>query len=316
MVNSMPKSAYVDSLLLSIRQEGLVHQRLCQLLFGIVDQFCARQPTRRGPGRPPTYPDSTILKLTLLMHLTGKRGETEILREAQRHYQDYFPALPCQSRLWHRIHQALPLLERFRCELCQALGVDREELRILDSFPVPVWVPYGRPQQGNGFDRAEVGYCATKHLHYAGFKVGMVMTPQGIPEVYDLFPARFMDVELLEDLLGDGHDIIALGDKGFISQFQQTLLKERQNVTLITYRRRNQKVRNRPIEDWLLRTFRQTIETVFSQLTEHMHIEDSGAKTDLGLVKRVVGILTAFTTGIYLNALLGRELLAVKELFA
>jgi hypothetical protein len=34
------------------------------------------------------------------------------------------------------------------------------------------------------------------------------------------------------------------------------------------------------------------------------------------LVKRVMGIVTAFTLGIYLNFLLGRHLLAIKELFA
>ncbi|MBI3942744.1 MAG: IS4/IS5 family transposase, partial [Chloroflexi bacterium] len=32
--------------------------------------------------------------------------------------------------------------------------------------------------------------------------------------------------------------------------------------------------------------------------------------------KRVAGVMTAFTMGIYLNALLGRDLLAIKELFA
>jgi hypothetical protein len=62
--------------------------------------------------------------------------------------------------------------------------------------------------------------------------------------------------------------------------------------------------------------YRQLIETVFSQLAGHLHLQDTGAKSDLGLIKRVVGIVTAFTLGIYLNALLGRHLLAVKELFA
>ena len=61
---------------------------------------------------------------------------------------------------------------------------------------------------------------------------------------------------------------------------------------------------------------RRLIETVFSQLDGHMHIQSTGAKTDLGLVKRVMGIVTAYTLGIYLNVLLARPLLAIKELFA
>ncbi len=60
------------------------------------------------------YSDNTILKIDMLMHLTGKRGETEILREIKRHYRHHFDKLPDQSRLWHRIRQALALIERFR----------------------------------------------------------------------------------------------------------------------------------------------------------------------------------------------------------
>ena len=65
-----------------------------------------------------------------------------------------------------------------------------------------------------------------------------------------------------------------------------------------------------------MNSFRRLIETVGSQLDGPMHIEQTGAKTDLGLVKRVVGIITAFTLGISLNALLGRDLLAIKALYA
>ncbi len=62
--------------------------------------------------------------------------------------------------------------------------------------------------------------------------------------------------------------------------------------------------------------YRQRIETTGSQLVDLLHIEDLGAKTDYGLAKRVIGAMTAFTLGIYLNFLLERELLAVKSLFA
>ena len=115
MVIPVPSQGYLDSLITSIREQGLVHARLCELLFAIVDRFCAQQPQPCGPGHPKTYTDNLILKLDMLMHLTGKRGETEILREAERHYRSYFPSLPKQPRLWHRLRQALPLIEQFRC---------------------------------------------------------------------------------------------------------------------------------------------------------------------------------------------------------
>ncbi|MCW5848736.1 MAG: IS982 family transposase [Anaerolineae bacterium] len=316
METPLPSQAYIDSLVATIQSEGLTQERLCHLLFAVIDQFCTHLAARSGPGRPKTYSDSTILKLDMLMHLTGKRGETEILREVQRHYRAYFDKLPDQSRLWHRIRTALPLIERFRRHLRASLGVDYEDIRILDTLPIPVADRHARAGRGNGFQRADGGYCASKQLKYYGFKLGMLITPQGIPDVYELFSARPHDVHTLMDLLDESHDILALGDKGFVSDPKRAALAENQHVWLLTYRRSNQHVQNTPLEAWALKTFRPLIETVFSQLAGHMHIEQPGAKTDIGLAKRLVGIVTAYTLGIYLNALLARRLLAIKELFA
>jgi hypothetical protein len=306
----------IDALIASMHGQPVIYQKLCQLMFAVIDRFCEGQPPQTGSGRRKTYPDNDILKIDMLMHLTGNRGETEILREIDRHYRSYFKQVPGQSRLWYRIRQALPLIERFRRYLRDQLGVDWEDIRILDSCPIPVAVSNSRAGRGNGFDLADGGYCASKKLSYLGFKLGLLITPQGIPDVYDLFSARPHDVKLLEDLLGDMWDIIALGDKGFINDPKRETLAEDQNILLITYRRGNQKQQNSPLEQWALNTYRQLIETIYSQLDGHMHIQNTGAKTDVGLVKRMMGIVTAFTLGIYLNFLLGRHLLAIKELFA
>ena len=305
----------LDELLESMG-ESFDFQELVKLMFGLIDDFCRRQPKGKGPGRPKTYTDAVILRLDMLMHLTGKRGETEILREVKRHYRQYFPQLPAQPRLWYRIRDALPLIEAFRRHLCQQLGATEEAVHILDTMPLPVALLESRPGQGNGFDLADWGHCASKDLTYYGFKLGLLITQQGIPTTYDLFPARPHDVRVIHDLLGDAADIIALGDKGFISADTQALLEAEQDALLITYRPRNQHQQNSPLEQWTLNSFRRLIETVFSQLDGHLHIQDTGAKTDVGLMKRVVGILTAYTLGIYLNVLLGRPLLAIKELFA
>lgn len=317
MTTTVLDQAYIEKLIRSIQETPEIDfKQLCKLLFAVIDIFCAKLSSQTGAGRRKTYSDSTILKIDMLMHLTGKHGETEILREINRHYREYFNELPDQSRLWHRIRQGIPLIERFRRHLRFQLGVEYEELRILDSLPIPVATATSRPGRGNGFDRADGGYCASKKLSYLGFKLGMLITSQGIPDVYDLFSARPHDVQLLDDLLGESQQIIALGDKAFICDPKRDQLAEEQDVFLLTYRRANQKVQNTPLEKWTLRQFRQLIETVFSQLDGHMHIQNTGAKTDIGLIKRVVGIVTAFTLGIYLNFLLGRHLLAIKELFA
>jgi DDE family transposase len=144
----------------------------------------------------------------------------------------------------------------------------------------------------------------------------LLITDLAVPDLFELFSARPHDVQLLDELLAQLNRLIALGDKGFISDPRRLRLAQDQEIFLITYRRANQKLKNTPLEKWALRQYRQLIETVFSQLAGHMHLQNCGAKTDLGLVKRVMGIITAFTLGIFLNFLLGRRLLAIKELFA
>jgi hypothetical protein len=82
------------------------------------------------------------------------------------------------------------------------------------------------------------------------------------------------------------------------------------------HRRRNQRQQHTPLENWALNTYHCLIETVFSPPNGHMHSQQTDAKPGLGLVKRVMGIVTAYTLGIYLNVLLPRRLLALKARFA
>ena len=99
MTHSVPSQEYIENLAQSIREaKEIDFQKLCELLFAIIEYFCAQLPAQTGRGRRKTYSDSTILKLDMLMHLTGKRGETEIIREVKRHYRPHFAEIPEQSR--------------------------------------------------------------------------------------------------------------------------------------------------------------------------------------------------------------------------
>ena len=285
-------------------------------MFSIIDAFCAKVPERNRRGPKKTYSDSTILKLDMLMHLTGKKGETEILREVKRHYHHYFDKLPDQSRLWYRIRDAMPLIERFRRAMHNWLGVSHEDLFIVDSHPIPVAVKTSRWGTGNGFDLATGGYCASKKLSFYGFKLGMVITASGIPDSYDLFPAAPNDSVIVDELIDHLQDQLLLGDKGFINDERRQARFHNQSLWIITYRRSNMHQQNSLWEQKILKDHRSLVETVFSQLDGHMHIQSTGAKTDVGLAKRVLGIVTAYTLGIFLNFKLQRPLLKVKELFA
>ncbi len=291
------------------------HRFRCELLCRVVDGFCPPSPKHQGPGRPVTFSDNAILKMDLLGRLSGIRGETELLRHLERHYKWLFPKLPSQSWLWRRLCDVMPKLEGLGRKLRHALGVDLEDIRILDTFPMPV-SKTRRLGRGNSFDLADWGRCASKKLTYFGFKLMLSVTPAGIPDFYDMCSARPHDVRALEELVETLSGGLALGDKGFIGQERHLRLLETRGICVLTYKRSNQKSRNTTLEKWVLDKYRQRIETTGSQLADLMHVENLGAKTDIGLAKRLIGAMTAFTLGIYLNFLLGRKLLAVKALFA
>jgi len=90
------------------------HQDYLKAFFDVSDIFFQLSHRAKRKGRPQKYSDALILKLMLLMHLCCLDGETHLLRHIQRHYQQWFPVLPSQSRLWHRIRQGLSLAEQFR----------------------------------------------------------------------------------------------------------------------------------------------------------------------------------------------------------
>jgi hypothetical protein len=255
-----------------------------------------------------------ILKLVLLTYLSGLKGETAILRHAERFYRWYLGSLPSQSRLWIRWRDMSGYIEEFRRYLARRLGVDLEEERVIDTAPVPVCKFFRRGRHG-GFVEAEWGYCSSKNWYYYGFKLGLCMTTAGIPDFYDLFHAQPHDINFLEALVAHLRDCLVFADKGFIDGERARHLLETQGVGVLTPKRSNQK-RQAPLQSYVVNAYRPLIETVLSQLVDHMHLQDLGAKTGVGLCKRIIGLMTAFTMGIYINFVLGRPLLEVKELFA
>jgi hypothetical protein len=294
---------------------SILHQRACQVLFRETERFCECHPrSKKRAGRPVTYSDSLILKLVLLTHLCGLKGETAILRHAERHYRFYFGRLPSQSRLWVRSRDMSDYILAFQSYLLVKLGVDLEDEFVIDTLPVPV-CKFFRRGRHRGFVGADWGYCASKKWYFYGFKLGWCMTTAGIPIFFDLFFARPHDVNFLEALVSRLRNCLVFADKGFIDQERAQRLAESHGVHILTPKRSNQK-QQAPLQSYVVNAYRPLIETVNSQLVSHMHLQDLGAKSDVGLCKRVIALMTAFTLGIYINFSLGRPLLAVKELFA
>lgn len=287
------------------------------LIFSIVDDFCKlhikkKKVKKRGPHY--RYSDNKILKMIAIKYLSGIESDRSLIRMLQNGLaKGLFRKTPDHSRFNRRCKELAHCLVEFQKFLTAKLETDSNPIRILDSTPIPV-VSYQRSNRSSSFPEASYGYCAAKNEKYFGFKLHMAVTPSGIPTNFDLTPANVTDGKMTEELIETYDFLIALADMGYLDRKKQLqLLKE--NKILITPYRKNQKQENSEFERKLLK-LRRRIETVFSQFKEQMHLAKTRAKSLAGLVSRVLGIITSFTLGLYINSLRGSKLLRIKGLLA
>ena len=127
---------------------------------------------------------------------------------------------------------------------------------------------------------------------------------------YDMTAANVHDLQYLKDVQWEYHDCTILGDKGYLSAPVQLDLFETANITLDVPYRLNQKNWTPPT--WAYKRFRKRIETVFSQLNDHLMMIRNYAKKPSGLFARMAAKVAAFTMLQYFNLLNHRPIGQVK----
>ncbi len=165
---------------------------------------------------------------------------------------------------------------------------------VIDTMPVPVCkrVRAGRCRkvQGNHY----LGYCASKRDYYFGWQLHLVCDVAGIPVAFELLPAQWDELTLVQALLNslpEGSSVVA--DKGYISDQDQQLSFIYGRVRLIPKQRRN--MTGNTVEDaTLIRAHRSRIETVNAQL-EKMGLQRLHARTNPGFALKVLASLLALT---------------------
>jgi hypothetical protein len=154
------------------------------------------------------------------------------------------------------------------------------------------------------------GYCASQNMYYYGFKLHALCGVTGVTHSYDMTAANVHDLQYLKDVQWEYHDCTILGDKGYLNAPVQLDLFETANITLDVPYRLNQKNWTPPT--WAYKRFRKRIETVFSQLNDHLMMIRNYAKKPLGLFARMAAKVAAFTMLQYFNLLNHRPIGQVK----
>jgi len=260
---------------------------------------------RHNPTPATGCTDAELITIALVGELVRAPSEHAWYRLVRQNDGTWFPRLPSRQRSNARCAALAPLVRHLRRTL-----VPETAVAILDSFPVPVCA-CARARRGR-FPGGTSGKIARKRQTCFGFRVHLVITTAG--EVVDcvLTDADVADVTVAPRLL-QGRRGVALGDTGEVSHPLEQWAAA-QELTFLAWRRRRMRAQLPPCLTHGVQRTRRLVETVISQLTEHLQANRVLARTVWTLQSRLIYKLTAHTVGNTLNRLLGRPITAIKSL--
>jgi hypothetical protein len=168
------------------------------------------------------------------------------------------------------------------------------EAFILDRLPLPVCRRVRGRRCGKVRGREYCGYCAAKREKFFGWRLHLVVTPQGVAVAFVLLPAACRDLTPVHELtVGLPAGAGAYGDKAFNSKTDEAGILADTGVRLVPIRKANLRP-NLWIDQLALRECRPRVETTNSQL-EAMGIQQLHARTNPGFELKVHASLLALT---------------------
>lgn len=167
--------------------------------------------------------------------------QAELGITSQRHFYNICHLFPCgqlleRSRFNRRSKQLIWLVQLIRKAMSEMLPSDK--LAIINSFPLPLCqlVCNHRATVFKGL--ADIGYNASKHLWFYGFKVHILVTLSGYIVTSVVTPAPVHDIKVVYELLEGCKQSAILGDLGYLSSEHKKDL-EQQGYHLWTPFRKN-----------------------------------------------------------------------------
>ena len=285
------------------------------LLIALYCAACALFPADRAPrrGRPQLIDDNELLALMVAQMLLRCPSDRVFLRRARRRLGHLFPYLPSQSGYNERCRALVPkLVALWKALAAETLGAT-DELRLLDTTPLPCGQSIQTTRTSELAPWAGFGYCAAHARRYWGFKLVLLCAPDGTICDFDLVAANIGErqaaLALLEANPIEGATIVC--DKGFAGADFEAAVGELRAL-LLRPSRADEPDRPNPPIGWI----RQRIESIVNTLKDQLLLERHGGRTPAGLLARVTARILALCAAINLNQQLGlnnRELAAYAD---
>jgi len=285
-------------------------------LYVLVDDWwqAGHCSTPRRPGRPALLADSEILTLAILAQWPRFRSERDFWRFASSHLLSYFPNLCTQGQFNRRVRSLQSELRALQSAFGGELTDPSAVYRVLDTTLVPAIVRVRASRKRLFCGQATFGRSASKTEWIYGFKVALVVDPEGVVTAFFLAPAASDERSIGDALVAQDRHKAYLADKGFTGvEWERRWLEEYGALVAATPKNNSERAWPEKDRRWAAGK-RQIIEGVICQLKDFFGLERHRAKTLGGLLTRLAAKVAAYTCGQRINYSLGRPLRHLADL--
>lgn len=260
----------------------------------------------------PKFTDEEVATIYLFctmddLNLTTKKA---IHLYADRHLRSWFPSLPKYEAFSGRVNQLSECFRHLTASINRDILFKHDDFRYGkpeftgDSMPIVMAKGARRFDAKVATEIADSGYCATKKMHYYGFKLhnlNLLSSSKKLPYpvISTLAPASVHDYEVFKnELLHQVKNSKCYLDSAYFDEKNKDFYKQEYDVTIcaIAKRKRGQKelFADQKIRNTAFSRLRQPIESYFNWLIELTGIQNaSKTRATKGVLCHIYGKIAA-----------------------
>jgi hypothetical protein len=285
-------------------------------LYVLVDDWWKLEHASRPPktGRRALLSDPEVITLAILAQWPRFRSERDFWRFARSHLRSYFPNLCSQSQFNRRVRALEPEMRALQRDFAEDLAQPSAVYRVLDTTLVPAMVRVRASRKGLFCGQASFGRSASNTEWVYGFKVALVVNPEGVVSAFGLAPAASDERPIGDALIASDRYEAYLADKGFTGiEWERRWMEVYGALVAAAPKNNSRRAWSRVDRRWASGK-RQIIEGVIGQLKDFFSLERHRAKTLGGLLTRLAAKIAAYTCAQQINYSLGRPLRHLADL--